>query len=111
MDLNEAMRKHKEMWLKISEKNIDSFYTLRDLKESCIEETNILNRCYLCEFTKESPYIKDCEKCPCMDSYINGCLNGLYDDVLKAFNARNKKLFKKLSVQIANLPVINPLYK
>jgi hypothetical protein len=111
MNLEETMRKHKEMWLKLSEQNIDSFCVLRDLKESCIEEKNILNRCYLCEFTKTSTYIKNCDICPCMNSYINGCLNGLYDDLVDAFDTADKKLFKELAIQIANLPVINPLYK
>jgi len=95
----------------VSEANIEDLIVFSMLKEAYIKETGILNDCYLCEFTKISTYIKNCGVCPCIKTLHGGCLNGLYDDVLNAFNARNKELFKKFAVQIANLPVINPLYK
>ena len=115
MNLNEAMRRHKELWLKISKTNIDISLIFNYLKQICIEDENILNNCYLCHFSALGRNTEeDCERCPCMEVEVNElnlCLDGLYEKVVEAFLIKDKQLFKELAIKIANLPVINSFYK
>ena len=112
MNLQETMQKHKELWLKLSEANIEDFPLFSGLKEYYIEEKNILNDCYLCQFSSNGSYVhyQNCSKCPCIENTNKGCINGLYEEAVDAFDVRDKELFKELATEIANLPVINPIY-
>jgi hypothetical protein len=110
MDLQETMLKHKEFWIRVSEANIDNFQIFSGLKKNYIEDTNTLNACYLCQFSLNGSSAYYCNICPCIENTDNGCLNGLYEEVVDAFDTRDKELFKKLATEIANLPVINPIY-
>jgi len=110
MDLNEAMQKHQELWFQLSEANIDDFVTFNDMKKRYIKETGILNNCYLCEVSKVNICLRNCDLCPCMEVHLDGCLNGIYEEAVQFFERRNKELFKKASIEIANLPVVNKLY-
>jgi hypothetical protein len=102
MDLNEAMVKHKELWLKISEANIENYRTFPSLKKITIKDKQIRNAQYLCEFSIGNRVSEDCSMCtacPVKDAKTRGCFNGLYAIVRDNFDieTRDKELFKKNS--------------
>ena len=113
MTLEEAMEKHKELWLKIAEADITKYAYMEKIKRELIERDGIINDCYLCHFAiKNSAYPdfnpKTCTLCPTRTQ--GTCLNGMYDKVREAFIDKDTDKFKELAIEIANLPVINPIY-
>lgn len=121
--LNEAVDSHRKLWHGIAEhirnNGVTTWYS-HWLKRAIINDVMpefkdiyVPDNCFLCAFTitdVKNQY-RDCNKCPMVKKEPNDCLNGLFDLFCHALKNKEKGLAIKFAEQIAELPVINPLYR
>ena len=106
----EAIAKHREMWHKIAKATRELKRIVR--KWEVIDDDEIKNLCYMCEYDSQMR-----EKCTCVkpDCYFcpldipenSRCLNGLYTEWADCEYTCDYEKAVELAELIANLPEVN----
>lgn len=121
-EFKENMKNHKKLWFIISELSETNYEVVEDLgllKENVMRtygmEIPIRGLCYLCNIDE---YNKSCDEDLCLNcpytvnkpGRIEKCLDGRYEIALWLFKHKHYEVFRKLAREIAELPIVNPIY-
>lgn len=97
------IRLHRLLWLKIAKEILEKKHSINIEIFKYKMTPNILNSCWLCEYTTEIIYSR-CNRCPLYPGKYNiQCLNGLYSKVCRAINYKEQFI---LAIRIATLPEV-----
>ena len=122
-EFKENMKNHKKLWTMISElpqSAYEDIFNIEALKSRVIRTNGMpipkRGYCYLCNIDCEnmSSGEKICQKCPCIENKLDGksikCLDGKYANAARLFHNGQYEAFQKVAKEIAELPIINPIY-